>query len=35
MTQAIFIETAKAEALAAKGKKRRLNVSGINVKLIM
>ena len=29
MTQAIFIETAKAEALAAKDKKRRLNVSGV------
>ena len=29
MTQAIFIETAKAEALAAKGKRRRLNVSGV------
>ena len=29
MTQAIFIETAKAEDLAVKDKKRRLNVSGV------
>jgi putative transposase len=29
MTQAIFIETAKAETLAADGKRRRLNVSGV------
>ena len=29
MTQAIFIETAKAEALVADGKRRRLNVSGV------
>ena len=29
MTQAIFIETAKAEASANKDKKRRLNVSGV------
>ena len=29
MTQAIFIETAKAETLVAKGKRRRLNVSGV------
>ena len=29
MTQAIFIETAKAEAIAADGKRRRLNVSGV------
>ncbi len=29
MTQAIFIETAKAEALAAKDKRLRLNVSGV------
>ena len=29
MTQAIFIETAKAEAIAAYGKRRRLNVSGV------
>lgn len=29
MTQAIFIETAKAEALVAEGKRRRLNVSGV------
>ena len=29
MTQAIFIETAKTEALAVKDKKRRLNVSGV------
>ena len=29
MTQAIFIETEKAEASANKDKKRRLNVSGV------
>lgn len=29
MTQAIFIETAKAEAITADGKRRRLNVSGV------
>ena len=29
MTQAIFIETAKAEAITAEGKRRRLNVSGV------
>lgn len=29
MTQAIFTETVKAEALAAEGKRRRLNVSGV------
>ena len=29
MTQAIFIETAMTESLAADGKRRRLNVSGV------
>ena len=29
MTQAIFIETAKAETLVAEGKRRRFNVSGV------
>ena len=29
MTQAKFIETAKAETLVAEGKRRRLNVSGV------
>lgn len=29
MTQAIFIETSKEEALVADGKRRRLNVSGV------
>ena len=29
MTQAIFIETAKAETLAVESKRRRLNVSGV------